>query len=397
MSGAGSQKQAGRIGLLEVFIPCFYILNQYQVGSVSLGLLTMILVIFLQLRKKREFILYKPLLFLTLFMIIHDLMKALLLMNGNLGILNTWLERIVYFIFLMQCFNRVDEEWLYKVWKYIGILAMAGIFYQAFLVYVRGQSVQMIRILPLLSDSISFTKVYPRPRSFFLEPAAYVTWILPLLYMALKRKKYVFSALVTFTILLSTSTTGVLMSIALWGLMIWNRKSISLKKKIGMIILLIICLPFIFSLPVFQKTVEKISNTDFTSNLRVTAGIQIYKDADLSTKLFGIRYNSTKEYFLNEISDLEKYNMVKEATWLGFVNALAGSLLMYGILGGILYLYLFYRVLRDGVSEINPYLIICLISILGQGVFYNAFFVMQFAVLLGINKISRNVIGVNLQ
>ena len=386
-----------KVTLLEIIIPSFYILAQYQIANISLGTIVAFGVLVINLVNKKVFHLYKPLFILTLYMFIHDILKAVIVMNSSFPI-NTWMERIVFIVFLACCINQVNEDNLYKVWSIWGIVAMAGLVYHAVLVYGLGQNVQMIRILPFTSDSISFTNTYARPRSIFLEPAAYVTWILPLLYMTLKRYKYLFAMVITMTILLSTSTTGLLMSITLWGVYIFKSKNISILKKVALVGMATLVMTLFINLPIFQDTIFKASNTDFSSNLRITSGLEIYKDADLRVQLFGIPQGSTEQYFKEDVVNLSKYNMSLNAHWLGFVNALARALLTYGILGGLLYIYVFYRLFKYGSREIYPYLLICFISIFGQSVFFNSFFVMQFAVLLGINNIGKNdIIGVRIR
>ena len=91
--------------------------------------------------------------------------------------------------------------------------AMAGIFYQSFQVYILGQSVSTINIFPFLqSNSENYLLGYDRPHSFFLEPAAYCTWILPFLCMCMKRKEHIWMVFISISILLSTSSTGILMT-----------------------------------------------------------------------------------------------------------------------------------------------------------------------------------------
>jgi len=385
------------LSLMEIFIPCFYILGQYQIGNKSLGTIALVCMIFWGILKAKYIVLYKPLIVLTLFMFIHDLIKAVICINTATFPLNMWIERLIYIIFLAQCINNVDEEKLYKVWKIIGIFAMIGLVYHAILVYGFGQNVQMIRVLPFTSNSISFTNAYARPRSIFLEPAAYVTWILPLLYMSLKREKIFFSGVITVTILLSTSTTGVLITAILWGIFMLNSKEVVGMKKIFLIFIVISVAIIFIELPIFEKTITKLGNTDFFSNIRITAGLNIYKDADMMTQLFGIKYNTTEQYFLSTIADLGKYNMSTNAHWLGFVNSIARSLLMYGIIGGILYVNLFYRIFKDSKKELTPYIFICFVSTFGQSVFFNSFFLMQFAMMFGTNELNRNMIGVKIK
>lgn len=386
------QKVNSRIGILEFFIPLYYIIAQYKVAGISLGTLLMVIVIVSLLFRKSgiETFWYRPLLVLVAYMIVHDVLKMLVIMDVSSFPINTWIERLIFVFFLVLCTKNVDEDKLYKVWSFIGIIAMIGLVYHAVCVYIFGQSVEMIKILPISTEYSNFFNLSMRPKSFFTEPAAYVTWILPLLFMALKREKILFSTIITITILLSTSTTGIVMCFILWGYYILLSKSITLSRKIFIFIVALTVVVMVVKLPIFTSTLEKFEGTDFNSNIRITSGLNIYKDSPLTYQIFGIPYGSPELYFRSGEIDLSLYKFNINASWLGFVNSLAYSLLMYGIFGGVLFIRLFYCIFREG-GDIVPYVLICAISMLGQSGYFNSMFVMQFGIILGLCELERNV------
>ncbi len=155
-----SDMQNNKLKIIDVIIPLFYIVNQYQIGGVSLGLILASVVIFVCAIKNGMFCAYKYLLFFFLFMLLHDLFRTFIT-GFNMFL---WVERIVYFLFL-SCTYESDEENLLKVWKIVGALAMVGILYQSFQVYALGQAVSMIKIIPF--DVTSGIVEYNRPHSFF--------------------------------------------------------------------------------------------------------------------------------------------------------------------------------------------------------------------------------------
>ena len=208
-----NNRQKKKISLMEIFIPLFCLINQYEIAGLHLGLICVIAVVAIYFIKYREFYLYKPLFIFFLFMIVHDFFR-MFITGFNTGL---WVERVLYLLILSCIYKKVDEENLFRVWKIIGIIVMAGIFYQSFQVYILGQSVSTINIFPFLqSNSENYLLGYDRPHSFFLEPAAYCTWILPLLCMCMKRKKHIWMVFISISILLSTSSTGILMTGVIW-------------------------------------------------------------------------------------------------------------------------------------------------------------------------------------
>ena len=128
-------KQNEKIGLMEIFIPLFCLINQYEILGVHVGLICVIVVVGLNLIKYRQFYVYKPLFIFFLFMLLHDILRTFIT-GFNMGL---WVERLFYLLLLSCVHNRIDDENLYKVWKCIGIVVMAGLFFQSFQVYILGQ------------------------------------------------------------------------------------------------------------------------------------------------------------------------------------------------------------------------------------------------------------------
>ena len=103
-----------------------------------------------------------------------------------------WVERVLYLLILSCIYKKVDEENLFRVWKIIGIIVMAGIFYQSFQVYILGQSVSTINIFPFLqSNSENYLLGYDRPHSFFFRTGSILYMdITAFMYVYEKKKAY---------------------------------------------------------------------------------------------------------------------------------------------------------------------------------------------------------------
>lgn len=378
------KKQKTKISLIEIFIPLFCLLSQYEIAGVQGGILCGSVVVCLYFIRYRELNLYKPLFVLFLFMLFHDIIKAFSI-GFNVGI---WIERVIYLLLLGCIRKRVDEENLYKVWKVIGVVCIFGLFYQSFQVYILGQSVSTIKLLPFLeSNSENYLLKYNRPHSFFLEPAAYCTWMLPWLCMCMKRKKTVWMILISLSILLSTSSTGILMTGVIWLFYAFAsaRNEGKYFNSLMIVGILIIGISVFTNLSFFTIALNKLTNIsvkDTSNSVRLILGFQLFWAAPFIYKLLGIPYMNVENYLRSGEVALNKYKLNLSISYLGFVNAIGNCMLVYGVVGLGLYLKLFWNIWKETDFYNKCYVLICIISIFGQSVFWNSFFLMQFAVML---------------
>lgn len=372
-----------KITFLEIIIPLFYILNQYKVMKVSLGLLAIIFAIATVIIKKKALIAYSPLLALFMFMLFHDVFKMFV---AGFAI-NSWIERTIYLAFLMCVPENVDRNNLYRIWKIIGLIAMTGLFYQSFQVYALGRSVSIIKIFPFLELAGNNVSLYGRPHSIFLEPAAYSTWILPLLCMSLARSEFVWAAIISVSIFFSTSSTGIIMVGISWLFFTIIGQSVVGRRNNRLILVSVLIIGFgvLTNTDLFSAGLNKLTNIsldDTSNNTRIMLGFLLYAGLPIVQKVFGIPYLSVESYLRSGNVELGLYGLSLRTSYLGFVNALGNCLLNYGIIGSIFYLRLFYKVFKDSGKADKCYVAICFASIFGQSVFWNSLFVTQFAVML---------------
>lgn len=379
-----NNRRKKKISLMEIFIPLFCLINQYEIAGLHLGLICVIAVVAIYFIKYREFYLYKPLFIFFLFMIVHDFFR-MFITGFNTGL---WVERVLYLLILSCIYKKVDEENLFRVWKIIGIIVMAGIFYQSFQVYILGQSVSTINIFPFLqSNSENYLLGYDRPHSFFLEPAAYCTWILPFLCMCMKRKEHIWMVFISISILLSTSSTGILMTGVIWLFyaFVSARSEGKYFNSLMIVGVLIIGIGAFSNLSIFSTALNKLTNisvTNTSNSVRLVLGFQLFWAAPLIYKVLGIPYMNVENYMRSGEVALSKYKLSLNLSYLGFVNAIGNCMLIYGVFGLLLYLKLFWNIWKESDLYSKCYVLTCIISIFGQSVFWNSLFVTQFAVML---------------
>ena len=382
------------IPILEIIIVLMYVLSAYKIGPLNLATLILLIYSGVFIIRRRRVTMYVPVLLLFSYMLVHDIVKSFI---ANVNIFN-WTEKIIFFVFFATIIGNINKEKLYKIWKVVGIIAMLGLFVQAVQVYLLGQSVGMIKILPFASDEAMNTTVeYMRPHSFFLEPAAYATWILPLLIMALQKKKTVFAIFITLSILLSSSVSGILAAGIIWiyysavGFSLYETR----RNALIMISLLIVGGMAFLSLNVFSTSLDKLSNTttdDKSTSSRTTLGLELYRDIGPVEKLVGIPFENVEEYMKSGAIDIKKYNMTYKLSYLGFVNSIGLSLNMYGFIGTLLYIAMFYKFYRATSKGKRAYIIICFISLFSQSAFWNSLFLLQVSFMIANSDVKEDLL-----
>lgn len=365
-------------------IPLCVILGQYKLFGISLGLLMLSFSILYVVIKQRKILFYKPIFVFFIFMACHDLLKNFFT-QVNVFL---WIERIVFFVFLCCVIGNVDSEKLFRAWKNIGIIAMIGLYIQAVQVYIFGQSVGMIRLIPIgTSTAKNFTEEYMRPHSIFLEPASYATWMLPLLCMLIVRKRYVFAIVVTLSILLSSSSIGIMMTSFIWLYSVVKDLKYYNTRRTSLILITVLFVGVIAftQMSVFSTSLEKLTSisSDNTSNyVRTSLGFDLYKDASVGSKIMGIPYQTVEAYLKQGEISLKDYGLSYDLSYLGFVNGLSSCMLYYGLIGLILFLYMYYLMFYNIDFKYKEYVLVCFMSLFAQSVFWNTVFVTQMAFIL---------------
>lgn len=380
-----SEKAKNKVGIIEIIIPLLYICSPYNIAGISLPvILILVSMVYLWLTGNRIHA-YRPLLIFFLFMLLHDLIK-MVIVPINIGL---WLERIVYMVFLCTIAGKVEYEKLYKTWSFFGFFAVLGLFYQSVQVYLFHTPVKMINLFPFLSTVAENNALaYLRPHSFFLEPASYVVWVIPLICMMLDKAKMIPAIIITISVLLSTSSTGIVMVAVIWGCYAFSLKGDTSKPVRRMFILagILLIVGIFFSMDIFSSGIDKLMNISIeraTNSVRLTLGYKLWWAAPLLYKILGIPYANVESYLRYGGVNLSEYHLNLNISYLGYVNGIGNCMLMYGAIGLFLYLRLFWKVWQDLDKRLKIYFITCVLSILGQSCFWNTIFVMQFAILIG--------------
>jgi hypothetical protein len=171
---------------------------------------------------------------------------------------------------------------------------------------------------------ININNIYLRRlHSFFPEPSYYSIYLLPILALSLKEKKYKTALLFIITIFISTSSLGIISSVIILLIYLITNKKLKETLLLSSAILFIGLIWFYFGFGVenlLKYNSEKIMNLDENSSLRIYGYIEFYQLLPELQKIIGIGYNQLPMYFA-------EYNLKN------YSNAFVLSLINFGFLG----------------------------------------------------------------
>lgn len=381
--------------IFEWALPVFCILQYYTYGFLSVGLIMIYVLTALCFYADSKWYIYKPIVYFLIYILFNNLIKMLFIQEVSSEYYNTILEKIASFLVLVAVSSRINENQLYKSWTIVAVPVLAGMVFQSFMAYGLQKPVSPIPILPISSEMArTWAASSLRPSSLFPEPAAFIWFMLPLLFLAIKRRKYVFAIIITMAIFLSTSTTGILLSFLLW-LAFSVFTAMRRKEKILIMTLVISFVLLLALLNVFTFAKEKLVTTNIEESFRLGYGFRILSTMPKNQWLFGVPYSSVASYITDSGNVPASWYDIR-IPYFSFVNSFCQNFIEYGLIGTILYLNLFFALYRRGNKGIRPLLLAAFASIWGESVsFGSGIFMIQFAVMIALDKnkdLSKNYI-----
>lgn len=297
-----------------------------------------------------------------------------LIINGSTFGVSTFI--LVLFCFLVLK-DEIDEEKLFKWFKIFGTFSMLGIAYHSLQLYVLGTAMSSLNIFPLTNDvSLNWTSEM-RPHSFFPEPQAFASYMMPFLYLSLKRRKFIWALVITVSVLLSTSSQGIVMMMILWiGFVFFELKSKNYKIFVAAIILFFL-LVFSFA-PVFEFSRNKIIETEISGNPRLARGFDVFNKMEWHDKVFGIGYGNVGEYVYERNNQFDWSIGNESVRLLNYTSGFSGLLVQFGLIGIAIFLIMIYHLWRKGKPFHRVMLFMIFSSFFFQNIVLNSWFVFFF-------------------
>lgn len=359
------------------------ILAQYTFIFYSYGYLLITIFAGIRLLTKQKIYVNK---YLTLYIVVCFIMQIFLYLGGGE---NSGFSIILIYFIIIILYDDIDENELMKSYKIFGTIAIIGLLYQSFSIYILDIPSPPFKILPIDAADQHFWGEGERPSSFFAEPQAYCSFIIPMLFLYLKNNKKLLSIIITVSILLSTSTQGLAMAAVIWGGYIFLHVP-NTKKRIALLFLLVSISILYINLDVFNYSREKIVNTNLDDNIRLSRGFQIYNSLDTHDKIFGLGLGGAHDYMEKNSSLFEWSQNNTQYHLLGYTTGVSGTLVSFGLIGGLCLLIMFLRFLKFEDKRNRIFMIMIIMIFFSQNILFNAWFLYFFLFYLGINNKEKN-------
>lgn len=367
--------------MFEIIFAFFPMLSGYIFGGIGLDLIVMALTGIAVLRKQRFRIIFdkrnRVFILLFVYVAIKDILIVFLGQSDSSESFHRFLSNIAYMVFFLIVVRKdFNQNKFYRGLVIAGTVYTLGLLYHLVMIYIFKQPVMGISLIP--GYHFSNTNYLNRPRSFFSEPAALAQAMLPLLFYSLHRKDYIWSIIATFTIFMSTSTTGVLLAGVLWLIefvFITERKA----YKIVVVLAFLLMSALLISTELATASLSSVRDAltgGGSTNMRVFLGFEIIKTMQPKEYIIGVFFNKAYDYVSANLSLFAPETIARRVYSLGesmyYMNTISGLVFRYGIIGLILY----FRVLKGKIFNKNyqgrTLAIMILIEMIGASLLFNS-------------------------
>lgn len=321
------------IGLLEFLFALSPILWGFSIGNLPLQVLMWSILILVRLLKYGggKVRIFMPLLIFSSYWILR---KSVVFLSDDFNI-NSIIQQIIFFLAVFLLYPILNIKKLSGSMNWIAIISIIGLLYQ-WTDVAAGRMIHPLEIPGLDMTEERLTTLTLRPSSFFMEPAAYVAFMVCPLSFALLEKKIIWAITIIFSIFLTTSTTGIVGTfIVLFVYMILQGKN---KKSLLLAIGVMAVLTYVLlNADIFSSGVEKLSTADTDSDIRLAQGPYIVSTMQNSELFLGVNFNSAYSYCISGRAPMVIF--FGESV---FVSTFWLMLLLYGIIGLVLYLRIYW-------------------------------------------------------
>jgi len=389
------------IGIFEFLFALYPILIYYSYGIAYAGdFLLIAMGMYALFVKRKSLLLYRPLLFLLIYIFIHELLLLFVLEDIPGYFFNATIVMLLNFILIMCIVPALNADKLYNSLMLVGIFCMLGMIYHFVYIYFLGQQVSPLQLpfMPALDDTSRYAnEIVIRPTSFFPEPAAYVVYMMVPLAWSLMRKNIFLALLISLTILLSTSSNGFFQVFLLWIFYVLTLRKVKMRFKVSVFFLIVIMFWAVNSSSFFEAGISKIEDTEFGDNVRVTAGFNFYKNLPVENKILGVNAPNLSDYVKSNPETIRGFAVDISKSGAVYFPVFWVFMSKFGLIGGLLLLYLFLSFYK--YEKLRIYVFICLVSMFVQslGLVYPLVFMLTYRQQLLNSKrpVIKNNLGYN--
>lgn len=338
-----------QMGLLEFMFALFPIVSGYTLGPIPVHLwwlLIMDIIAYNRYGLKIKKI-PKKYNYLFWFVTIHNLLWIVVIQHNvsthiNLSVGTLIIMSSFYFICPVIDFVKFKNSL-----KPLTIFSILGMVYCVSMlargVYIGQIPLPLFETSRLLDTTWEISRL--RPNSFFPEPQAFCTYMQIPLFLSLLYKKYIVAFVIMISMVLSTSTTGLVVPFLMVGIYFFTQK-VSLKLKFFIISIIICSCLLITKSSYFEKTMNKATNTELATNERTSVGFMTLPQLNAEELVLGIPYSNlghmyddgriSGDYML--LGEGSSHTIFLPTFWLIWFK--------YGIIGLLLYLMIYFEIYK---------------------------------------------------
>lgn len=361
-----------QIGSLELIFAFYPILSGYAYGALKMDLLVLLVMdVIVLFRPRKKWLSCLPLLWLMFFILLHELILFFYLGADRVYLFNTIIGYFITFVSIFIIAPALNYKKLVGALMWVGILSAGGILYHFYMIQTGGfcHPIKLPFMPALASDTRLFEEV-SRPTSFYWEPAAFVTYMMVPLFISLHQRKFLLTGGIIFVMFLSTSSTGILLSILICGVYILTQK-VKLRYKLILLSLASIMIVFLLSSEMFEAGITKIEKMDIENTSRLINGPSLIMNMPLEHLIIGMTEANVIDY-----NRINPSNLIWTRSGDIFVSSFWLVWAKFGIIGLFLYLNLYYRLIKTNI-QLLPYGLILIIAMFFQGFMFSAIFAFQ--------------------
>lgn len=362
--------------LLLSFILAFYIfLSQFKLVD-SIEILTIgniVITIFLILYFKKNIHVDKYFMLWLVSMVITQIIFHIKDTTVNLALM-----MLFYSMCVMFYSNNIVRSYFEKIYYLLGVFATIVVIIQFIQIFIFNTNpiFQFLMNIDLQANA--------RPSGIFSEPQAYVSFIIFLVVLCLKNNKLIKAMFFSIGIICSTSSTGIFLLCFIWAVYYFFEKHFFQKmsiSKILMFILIIAIIYMFFNISVFDFSLQKIRNINFSMDVRLTRGFYTYFHLPISTKIIGVGFYNIYNYLV--INNLY-FSWIFGSLIPEYITGLSGILVYFGIIPFIFFMLMIVKHYKENRKSKYKLMLIGIVVLLMsiQTTLFNAWFVFIFGTYL---------------
>ena len=379
--------EIGEVGWLEFIIALYPILAGYGYGSFQLAFgVLFILDVIILMSRQRKYLNNTALKVLFSVIVVHDIIYLAIIPSVTSYYVNSLIATVIYVVSVFVIAPHLDYKKLKSSIMIVAMVCMGGMIYHVLLISM-GQSVSPIKLpfLPELAKTSRLFSINARPTSFFWEPQSYASFMLVPLFFMLRGKKMILAFIIAATMFISTSTTGLVLSVLMFAISLTDKKTGWLVKALGVISVGLL-IYFLLNSAYTAGSLEKLEGTNLEESNRVINGYLIATDLSFSDFLFGIPFANEQDAY-----DLGYFHvpLIVMDDGVLFISAIWVSLIRYGVICTFIFLFSYYKLYKMD-SRIFPYLICILVALFSNPDFIGSSYVFQLLIMLTVIRYDNS-------